>query len=189
MLAHPVVVTGDGARADVHQRADARVADVAEVMHLLPRAQARVFHLAVVAHRAATLEVRAGPRVRVRAHRHVILKRRAFGRRLLHAAALAHGRIAEHGVGPDPRRHADDGLPLEDGPPLDHHIGGDADAGVDLTRLGGAEGDAREHVRLTDAAAPRALRRRELDAGGHGPTLPGIRGAMARDPASLAPRP
>src|SRR5438445_453111 len=82
--------------------------------------------------------------VGVRPHRHLVLERRAFERRVFDATALADGGVAQDRVRADARARADLCLAFEDRPAVDHDIGGDAHVRVDLARLRVAECHARE---------------------------------------------
>src|SRR5207245_11676525 len=113
ILLDAVVVEREGARRVVDPRADLRIADVAEVVHLRAGLEARVLDLAEVPELNAALEIGSRTQMRIRPHRHLIFKRCPLEGRVLDAAALADRGVAQHGVRPDARTAADLPLPLE----------------------------------------------------------------------------
>ena len=82
--------------------------------------------------------------------------------RVGHDRPLPHDGVDEAGVGTDLAAAADDGVPLEDRPREQRHVGAEADAGVDVGALGVDHGDTLDEPPGVRAAAQLGLSGGEL---------------------------
>src|ERR1700712_4531756 len=91
-----IVITGDRARANIHARADIRIADITQMIRLRAAPEHRVFHFHEVADMRFVAEHRAWPQTRVRSEHDVRAGRAAFNmRERINARAVANRSIAD----------------------------------------------------------------------------------------------
>src|SRR3972149_5996127 len=140
VLARAVVVGGDGARADVHARADLGVAAVAAVVLLGARTPAALLHLGVVAELGAPADRGARAQVGEGPDGHLVLDLARLEHAGTDPAALAHDAVADLAAGADERLGADPRPATEDDVGLDDDVLAELDHRVDEDGGGGLHG-------------------------------------------------
>ncbi len=164
VLAPPVVVGGDGARAHVDALAGGRVAEVAHVVLLGVRPQAGLLELGEVAHLRALPHRGARPQVGERADGRAVLHLRRLQHAGPDAAAGADAAVEQLAAGPDDAPLPDGRGAAQDDVGLQDDVARQLDPGIDVDGGGVLHRHAGEHVRLEDPPAQVGLDRGQLDA-------------------------
>ena len=172
MLLVAVVVHHHGPAAEVHVRADVRVADVGQVRRLAARPERRVLHLDEVADLDSVHQVRVRPQVRVRTELH----------------AFVEATVLDVAAGLDAHAPADHRAAREATAGLDHRVPPDLDGGVDVGGGGIDERHALGHQPLVDALAHQARGLGELGAVVDAQALGGVLEPERLDAVSLLGR-
>ena len=179
MLVEAVVVAGNGAGADVDTAAQRGVADVAQMVNLAARANARFFGFHEIADARAGRQSRARAQASVgsdaaRLIQHRILK---VAHRV-HRTAGPHAGVAQHAVGSDAHALAQNHLPFEHAIHIDKHVSPTIQRAAHINARGIGEGHTGAHQRLCLARAVAAFRLGKLAALVDSQHVPGAIGAQ-----------
>ena len=151
MLAHTVVVAGDGTRANIDARSHGGIADIRKVRNLAAGTDGRFLNLHMRARLGSLAQMGARAQVCAGAGRRAIIETRVFGNRLVNAAAAAHHGIRKARIRTDNAIATDGSLSHQKRHGQQFDIVFHLDVGADPYRGRIPHGNAGGHVTLVDA--------------------------------------